>query len=276
MMFDQTGARRQEALRKHPAVERSHNMDKVLRGIIMSVKFNDQNAAKQTLVDIRMNGGWPDLVNVPMMATKANSDNGEEWSPEPGDGVVVVFINGNAWEPIVIGYTHGPLNGIQGTSVQIPPGKRRYHLRCNKTDIVIDKDGTRTTYVAKDEILTVKGDGTIIIQEGSLSINVLAGAATVNVKGDATVHSDGNLTASAIGTATVSGAIVNLSSSGAVHITGSGTVSATGTGDMSLSSTSGNCTVSSGGTMNIQSSGNINMAGTGSVNISGANVSVSD
>ena len=216
-MLDETGARRQESLRVQPSVREMRTIDRTLKGVIQpeGVFYRDdpQNKTGQTLVNITLFGGYPNISNVPLMTQKVNKENGVEWTPDPGDVVLVQFINGNFWEPVVVGYLPLPQNEIQATREQAPPGKRRYHLRCNKTDVVIDKDGNRTATVTGnetkhttvDETLTVDGKRTTIIEgndettinTGDLTITVSAGKCTVHIAGktawtsDETIELDG-------------------------------------------------------------------------------------
>lgn len=210
-MLDETGARLQESLRQKPAMKDMRSFPFPLKGVIKAVYFRDnsQNKTKQTIVDITLFGGYADLRNVPMMAQKINKNSGEEWTPEQGDFVVVQFINGMWTEPIVVGYCDAPDNEVIATEVQVPKGKRRYHMRCNKTDIVIDKDGNRTTAVEKDDTTHVKGnqadtvDGkrtTIIegndeitVNSGDLKITVSAGKCTVSIAGKTAWKSNGGI-----------------------------------------------------------------------------------
>lgn len=282
-MFDRSGTRRQEFMRGNPANDPVRNNDRIYKGIINAVFFRDfvHNGvtSQQTFVDLALVGmRLPELKKVPVAGSKANLQNGESWAPEEGDMVLVQFINGNVHQPVVTGYLYPAdveKQGLTPSTADVSGGSR-YYRRCNRTTEEIKKDGTREVYVDKDEILVVKGHGTVTIQEGNLAINVQTGTATINVAGNAEVHSDGNLTASAVGTATVSGAIVDIESSGQINITGSGAIVASGASLSVTSTGSGTTTVSSGGTMNIQGSGNINLSGTGTVSISGANIAVSD
>jgi len=212
-MLDDTGARRQESRREQPAMREVRNFDRTLKGVIQpeGVFYRDdpQNKTGQTLVNITLFGGFPNISNVPLMTQKVNKENGVEWTPDPGDVVLVQFINGNFWEPVVVGYLPLPQNEIQATSAQAPSGKRRYHLRCNKTDEVIDQDGNRTTTVTGnetkhttvDETLTVDGKRTTIIEgndemtinTGDLTITVSAGKCTVQIAGKTAWTSDGGI-----------------------------------------------------------------------------------
>lgn len=204
-MLTQIGARLQESLREHPALERTRNFNRMLKGVILSVNWRDLNQSQQTLVDIALYGGYPNIYNVPVSAEKFNQGNGEEWTPEPGDMVLVTFIDGNWSEPIVLRQLHLPQEdsgiAIQADARTVPSGKRRYHLRCNKTDIVIDKDGNRTTSVEVDETLTVKGKRTttitgnesVTVNTGDITITATAGKCTVTIKGKTAWRSDGTI-----------------------------------------------------------------------------------
>ena len=166
-----------------------------LKGIIQAVYFQDnsQNKTKQTKVDITLFGGYADLRNVPMMAQKINKNSGEEWTPEQGDFVIVQFINGMWTEPIVMGYCDAPDNEIMATEAQVPKGKRRYHMRCNKTDIVIDKDGNRTTYVNGHETVKIKHSEIVTVETGDITVEVTQGKCTVHIKGKTAWTSDGTI-----------------------------------------------------------------------------------
>jgi hypothetical protein len=212
-VLDETGARRQESLRENPAMQKVRNIDRLLKGVIQPngvlTRDNQQNNAGVTMVNITLYGGYPNITNVPIMAKKFNKENGEEMTPDPGDLVLVQFINGNFWEPVVMGFLPLPENEIEATTEEAPPGKRRYHLRCNKTDVAIDKDGNRTTTVTGndtkhtiiDEALTVDGKRTTIIEghdattvtSGDLTISVSAGKCTVHIAGKTAWTSDAGI-----------------------------------------------------------------------------------
>lgn len=227
-MLNQTGARLQESLREHPALAGTRKFYRTLKGVILSVHLRDTTQAQQTLVDISLYGGYPNLAKVPVMTTKFNQGNGEEWTPEAGDIVLVTFINGEWIEPVVIGQIHLPQSGetaIQADSVSVPFKKRRYHRRCNKTDLVVDKDGNRIeyvegyedahihlnetrlidqnrdTHVVVDETLTIDGKRTTIIEgnesltvnSGDITIEVASGKCTVHVAGKTAWTSDGTI-----------------------------------------------------------------------------------
>lgn len=142
-MVDESGARTQEALRETPWLQEHMQVLVPLRGIIKQVYFMDDAANKthQTVADITMLGGYSDLRKVPFLSMKSRAEHGEEWTPEPGDNVVVQFINGRWSDPVVVGHLPNPDNIIQATITDAPVGQRRYHSRCNKTDFIIDKDG---------------------------------------------------------------------------------------------------------------------------------------
>lgn len=189
------------------------NVNLLLKGVIQPagvlLRDNPQNKTGITLVNVSLFGGYPNITNVPIMAKKINKENGEEMTPDPGDIVLVQFINGNFWEPVVMGFLPLPENEVQATNAQAPPGKRRYHLRCNKTDVTIDKDGNRSTTVTGnetrhttiDEALTVDGKRTTIIEgndettvtSGDLTITVTAGKCTVQIAGKTAWTSDAGI-----------------------------------------------------------------------------------
>ncbi|KAA0888775.1 hypothetical protein [Oryzomonas rubra] len=202
-MMDETGARLQETLRTHPAFQEIANVDRLLRGTIMpnGVLFKDdaKNTTGITLVNVSLMGGYPDIYGVPVAHTKINYQTGEEWSPDPGDVVLVSFINGNFWEPVVIGYLPLPQNQIEGKRSDVPAGKRRYHFKCNKTDITVDKDGNRDT--------SVQGHDSLTIQTGDYTVNVVAGKCTVNVKGKTVWTSDGTVEIDGSGSGAVAGVV---------------------------------------------------------------------
>lgn len=196
-MLEETGARLQESLRTTPWQEQALQVPYPLRGIITSVQYKDTGSFKQTTANIRLLGGYSNaLENVPFCSAKYNGQNegtGEEWTPEPGDNVVVQFLNGRWNDPIITGMLPNPESPIQATSSDAPIGQRRYHRKCNKTDLVIDKDGNRIEYVAKNETVVIQGHETLTVQTGDITVNVVAGKCTVYVKGKTTWKSDGTI-----------------------------------------------------------------------------------
>lgn len=186
-MLEQTGARRQEAMREHPLQAKASNFDRLLRGVVLAVHYKDTNKARQTLVDLALLGGYPNISGVPVSAVKSNYGNGEEWTPQEGDAVLVQFINGNYRDPVVTGWLPLPDtndSNIQAKSTDVPKGKLRFHRACNGTTETVDKDGNRTINVNGNETLNVTGTGTIAIH----------GAATVHIYGTAAITVDGNTT----------------------------------------------------------------------------------
>lgn len=186
-MLNENGSRNQESMRTNPAVQEVRECFYTLRGIIQpnGVLFKDAplNKTGQTLVDISLLGGYPDIYRVPLACSKANPDNGEEWTPEPGDMVLVQFINGSFHAPVVTGFLYQPGNNLQANADEAP----RLHRRRNGVDEVITKTGSRVVHIAEHDNLTVVGDGTVTIH-GSASVHVY-GTATVNVDVSATVTS---------------------------------------------------------------------------------------
>ncbi|BET57906.1 phage baseplate assembly protein V [Geobacter sp. 60473] len=186
-MLDENGSRKQESMRTNPAVQEVRECFYTLRGVIQpnGVLFKDAplNKTGQTLVSISLLGGYPDIYRVPLACSKANPDNGEEWTPEPGDQVLVQFINGSFHAPVVTGFLYPPGNNLQANAAEAP----RLHRRRNGVDEVITKTGSRIVHIAEHDNLTVVGNGTVTIH-GSASVHV-AGSATVNVDVSATVTS---------------------------------------------------------------------------------------
>lgn len=184
-MLNENGSRNQESMRTNPAVQEVRECFYTLRGVIQpnGVLFKDAplNKTGQTLVNISLLGGYPDIYRVPLACSKANADNGEEWTPEPGDQVLVQFINGSFHAPVVTGFLYQPDNNLQANAAEAP----RYHRRRNGTDEVITKTGTRIVHIAEHDNLNVVGNGTVTIH-GNASVHVY-GTATVNVDGNTTV-----------------------------------------------------------------------------------------
>lgn len=184
-MLNENGSRNQESMYRNPAVQEIRECFYTLRGVIQpnGVLFKDAplNKTGQTLVNISLLGGYPDIYRVPLACSKANPDNGEEWTPEPGDQVLVQFINGSFHAPVVTGFLYPPENTIQSAAAEAP----RYHRRRNGTDEKIEKDGTRRVYVARDDILEVEGDGDIIVH-GNVTVHVY-GTADITVDGPTVV-----------------------------------------------------------------------------------------
>lgn len=108
-MIDEMGAIRQESLRSNPAMKEMRAFPFPLKGVVSAVYYKDDttNATKQTLVDVVLMGGYSGLRKVPMMSSKTDASAGEEWTPEPGDIVVVMFVNGVWTDPLVVGYGMG-------------------------------------------------------------------------------------------------------------------------------------------------------------------------
>lgn len=169
-----------------PGSRRGRIYDKDLPGVYRGkilphgVIFQEQNGAKQTLVDLYMYDLLPVLYGVPVASAKINKTDGESCDPEPGDLVVVAFF-GSLHDPIVIGFIPPANNDIQGNAAETP---RRYWKRSG-TWQKIGKDGTRTIHVAADDHLEVIGAGTVTIG-GTLTINVTGNADITTPQ--ATVH----------------------------------------------------------------------------------------
>lgn len=184
-MIDPSGARRQESLREHPAIEVIRNIDRLVKGVIKpnGVRYKDQNKTGRTLVDISLYGGYPDIYGVPLASGKLNQNNGVEWTPDPGDVVLVQFINGNFSTPVVVGMMPLADNEVLAGKEDAPPGQRRYHMRCNGTDVQIDKGGSRRVHVAADDVLEITGNGRVVV----------GGSLTIEVSGDANIRASGQV-----------------------------------------------------------------------------------
>jgi phage gp45-like len=173
-------------MRVNPAIrETQKEFFLLLEGIIQNngVFFadNGQNSTSQTLVNLSLLNGYPDLYRVPILVPKANKSNGESSSPEPGDRVLVGFVGGDFNRPVIMGFLNMPGNTLQTPAADAP----QYHHHWQGTDTRIGKDGSRTVHVAKDEILAIIGDGTVSIG-GNLQITV-TGNASISIDGSATI-----------------------------------------------------------------------------------------
>lgn len=281
-MNDETGARLQEALRVHPFTSSLQSFPFPLIGTITDVLFCDssQNKGKQTFVDIVYHGGYGSSSRVPVSSVKSNLVAGEEWTPEIGDSVIVQFIAGKWAFPIVTGYVNVEDNWLQASTKDIddPKLKRRYHFRCNKTDIVVDSDGNRKTYIAKDDTCDVKdnaelniytGDYTINVNKGNLKINVNKGDAVISIEGDTKIRTMGDTTIQTMGD-------TKINSSGDTDINTTGTMTATSTGACNITSLDSvsiqamaSVDVTSGASVSITSMGVCNIQGKATIDIDG-------
>ncbi|MCK5607601.1 hypothetical protein KAR91_37300 [Candidatus Pacearchaeota archaeon] len=206
------GDRRQESMRKVPAVERAmKQMFYPLRGKIVEngvmLKDSDANDAKQTVLSIKLYDELFSVIhNVPLApSAKTNKDNGEACTPETGDNVLVFFVGGDFSDPIVTSFLPAADNTIQADAAEAPRSYRKFRDTTEK----IDKDGNRFVHVAAGDTLNVVGDGAVTIG-GALSVTVtgdttltVEGALTANVTGNASLTTEGNLSADVTGTADI-------------------------------------------------------------------------
>lgn len=170
------GSRLQAAMRQGKAVEEAERrMVAPVRGVISGVRFQDTTGRKATVVDCyvldrtgrRTERGI--LYNVPLLYPKTNRDNGEEWTPEAGDFVLIGFVNANLRDPVVLGYLAAPNNTIQAMAAEAP---RSYRKRSGTSE-EIDKDGNRVTIIHGHETVTVEtGDVTVAVVEGKVTVTV--------------------------------------------------------------------------------------------------------
>ena len=174
--FRQTSRRRSQA----ETISRT-GFNGIFRGVIKGVHCRDTVKGQRTLVDLFMLENLPPLFKVPLMHAKISKENGEDWTPEVGDAVVVSFFGGRIDDPMVIGYEPIPDNAIEGSAAEAP----RYHKRRNNTTETIDKDGNRVTLIQGNEDVTVK--------TGDLTIDVQQGQCTVHVKGKTVWTSEGTI-----------------------------------------------------------------------------------
>jgi len=195
------GARKQESLRTHPASADVLTCHDLLLGIIQKHGVfhsdNGQNQSASTLVNISLQHGWPDIYKVPILSAKINRSNGESIDPEPGDQVVVAFLNGRFTHPVVVGFLPPPGNSLQLQGVDAP----LHHTRWQGSDYKLEKDGTRRSSVANDDILNVAGDQTEAI-EGTRQVTV-GEDDTLEVTGNGTLIVHGGLTIHVIGAADI-------------------------------------------------------------------------
>lgn len=185
MMITPDGARKQQSLQTHPATRVVQSCHDLLLGMIQKNGVfhtdNGQNPSGSTLVNISLMHGWPDIYRVPILSPKINRSNGMSMDPEPGDQVVVAFLNGSFCHPVVVGFLPPPSNNLQPASADAP----LHHTRWQGSDIKLEKDGTRRVYLAANDVLEVVGNGTVTIH-GNLTVQI-DGTANVTVNGNATL-----------------------------------------------------------------------------------------
>jgi phage baseplate assembly protein gpV len=99
------------------------------------------NKLGQTLVDVQFPDGSPPLQKIPILRRKANRDgNGEDWSPEVGDQVIVNFVGGHYHDAYVEGYLPWNNNTFDAKPAEHPS---RF-FRENGWEEERDKDGNYT------------------------------------------------------------------------------------------------------------------------------------
>lgn len=202
---------RQELLYRNPSNEQTRSCDRMYRGIVQAVYFRELAVTGenfwQTYCDVQLVGlAQPNLRKVPLAVSKSNLNNGEDWTPEEGDIVLVQFIAGRVCDPVITGFlfpwdSEPGGKGLQPGNGEVPAGKSRYYKRCNGTSEKIDKDGNRIVEVAKDETVTISGNGTLNVT-GEVTINV-TGNVTVTTP-SATIDGDLHVTGSIVADGDVS------------------------------------------------------------------------
>lgn len=250
----QTGAVESTAFRSTSSIDSQVQFPYPLLGTIMKVYFKDElknsktgkPLVAQTVADVKLMGRYTsDLQRVPFSHPKANATTGEEWTPEIGDYVIVQFIGGNVGNPIITGMTFMPDNSVQGLKDDTTADKpRRYHHRCNKTDVVIDKDGNRTSYINGNETIEVAnnmtvtvstGDATYHINKGGLTINVNKSDLKISVQGNSTIVTSGNTSVNTYGNTEINTAgDTEINSSGELKLVSGAACTMTAIGDVDI------------------------------------------
>lgn len=180
------GDRKQETMRQVPAVVRMQEMFYPVRGkvVVGGVKLKDsaENKTNQTVLSIKLYDELDSVIHdVPVAASDScNKVKGGSVTPEEGDNVLVSFINGDFFDPIVTAFLPVANNEIQADSENSPISYRKFR----GTHESIDKDGNRSVYVAAGDTLEVVGNGAVTI----------GGALNVTVTGDANIVATGKTT----------------------------------------------------------------------------------
>jgi hypothetical protein len=180
------GDRKQETMRPVPVVTRMQEMFYPVRGkiVVGGVKLKDsaENKTNQTVLSIKLYDELDSVIHdVPIAASDScNKVKGGSVTPEEGDNVLVSFINGDFFDPIVTAFLPVANNEIQADSANSPRSYRKFR----GTHESIDKDGNRSVYVAAGDTLEVVGDGGVTI----------GGKLTITVTGDANIIATGKTT----------------------------------------------------------------------------------
>lgn len=177
----------QSFMQTHPAVQEQHSYNFPVRGVITAVKHKDHpdNEAKQTVADVRLLDGFPQVHNAQFLYRYMNEIDGEEWTPAVGDTVIVQFLAGNFRRPIITGYLSPPVPDDVAVAAADAP---QTHRRRNGTDEKIEKDGTRRIHVAASDFLEVVTDLTVTVLNGmtkfiSKGKTLIQSQATVEIDG---------------------------------------------------------------------------------------------
>ena len=196
-MIKTPGAISQALMKESPAQQDLRDYTFPLRGIIVSVAFKDTpgNSTNQTLVNVSLLDGYPLITNVPLAYPYISKENGDEETPEIGAMALVQFVGGSFRRPVVTGFLSPPTSETLALTADAPRSKRTR----NGTSETIGKDGSRTLFIAKDDNVTITGDGTITVA-GDLTINVTQGDLQINVEaGDVTLTSGGTTVIQGVG-----------------------------------------------------------------------------
>lgn len=180
----------QNTMSFNPGQNKVGQLDGIFRGKIVpnGVRFIS-GETKQTLVDVYIYALLNVIPGIPLLSGKINRSDGEEWTPEEGDLVAVMFFGKKAGDPIIIGYIPPANNEIQTPGEEKP----RYYRKRSGTTLKIEKDGTERKYIKKDKVTVIEGQEQVTVNTGDISIDVVQGKCTVHVKGKTAWTSEGTV-----------------------------------------------------------------------------------
>lgn len=186
MSRDPAGTQRQGLARGFGGFHGEARIFAPILGRIVEARFHDapHNKMGQTQVDVvPLNQLFPKLFSVPILHPKVNAANGEDWTPEAGDLVVVSFLEGDRRWPVVIGFLPHPDNIVEAATADAPRHRRvlgeTQETWTKDNDLVLDVGRHRTVHVGADETVTVEGKGTVTINGGDLTVHVTSGKVKV-------------------------------------------------------------------------------------------------
>ena len=158
------GTVRQRSMLGNPAEKATRQYFAPTRGIVEVVSHPDESSAGETVAQVWLTYYQSRLYSVPFLTTRMSKTKGGEWhgediTPEEGNMVLVEFMDGNMADPVITACFNSPNNPIQARAAEAPHARRQM----NGTTETIGKDGTRTIHVAKDDVLNIVGDGTVVV-----------------------------------------------------------------------------------------------------------------